>query len=274
MFCAKCGQTLPDDAMFCHKCGWKVPQAENEPEPQVNAAPAPKQKRQSLKCPKCGSEDVQFATSTSTSGISAGDACCGYMLLGPLGLLCGLAGAGKSTTSEFWVCHSCGAKFKADEARETQEKRLRDKATYEALLQDAPEDLEGRQREVEQGLADISKLYNEQNEQLKADYPKYKYTFIGMNVGGVAILIGLVLALLSFPSGRVFGIITALLGVILYFVSSNQEDTIFDSIASPELKRIKEKKKSLEEQKKKAAKQIEAKAKKEKIDRELDRDDP
>ena len=95
-----------------------------------------------------------------------------------------------------------------------------------------------------------------------------------MNVGGGAILIGLVLALLSFPSGRVFGIITALLGVILYFVSSSQEDKIFESIASPELKRIKEKKESLEKQKKKGTKQIEAKAKKEKIDQELDQDDP
>lgn len=207
MFCGKCGTELPKDAKFCHKCGWQMPQTEDKPEPQVNEAPTPKKKGRSLKCPKCGSEDIQFATSTSTNGVSAGDACCGYMLLGPLGLLCGLAGAGESTTSEFWVCHSCGAKFKADEARNAQSKRLRDKATYEALLQDAPEDLDERQRQIEQELAEVSMAYGERNKQLKADYPKYKFTFIGMNVGLGAIVVGIVLALLSFPSGRAFGII-------------------------------------------------------------------
>lgn len=65
-----------------------------------------------------------------------------------------------------------------------------------------------------------------------------------------------------------------MVGAALFAVSSSQEDKIFETIAPPDLKRIKESKESLEKQKKKGAKQIEAKAKKEQIDRELDQDDP
>lgn len=37
MFCAKCGQSLPDGSKFCYKCGWKVPPMEDEAEAQENA---------------------------------------------------------------------------------------------------------------------------------------------------------------------------------------------------------------------------------------------
>jgi len=69
-----------------------------------------------LVCPECGSEDLQIVTETSTSGrdFSAGNACCGYFLLGgPLGLLCGACGTGKQTKSDtFFICKGCGKKFK------------------------------------------------------------------------------------------------------------------------------------------------------------------
>ena len=67
-------------------------------------------------CPKCGKEDCEVVTETSSSGkdVSAGKACCGSVLLGPIGLLCGLCGKGKQTKSEtFFVCKNCGNKFKA-----------------------------------------------------------------------------------------------------------------------------------------------------------------
>lgn len=281
---------------------------EDEAEAQENVElQQPQQKGRLLRCPKCGSEDVQFATSTSTTGISASDACCGYMLLGPLGLLCGLCGAGESTTKEFWVCHNCGAKFKADEVRAAQKKRLRDKAAYEAplrdapkdiegqhreveretesmaddakaapkkrlhdkaLLQDASEDLEEQQRKVEQELSNISRLYDEKNKQLKTDYPQYRYICNCLYVGILGIIIGILLALVfaiaNLSSGITFGWVVALVGLVVVIVASHQEDKVFDTIASPELKSLKEEKISLESQKKTITTQIEAETKKEK----------
>jgi hypothetical protein len=40
--------------------------------------------------------------------------CCGYIILGPIGWLCGLCGMGEGHTSRkaFWICDRCGRKFK------------------------------------------------------------------------------------------------------------------------------------------------------------------
>lgn len=64
-----------------------------------------------MRCPKCGSENVNLIYNTSKRGFKGSDACCGYVLLGPLGLLCGALGSGKKDTSEFWLCNNCGSRF-------------------------------------------------------------------------------------------------------------------------------------------------------------------
>ena len=67
-------------------------------------------------CPRCGSYDVMPVSEVSTNGkdFSASDACCGYLLCGPLGLLCGATGKGKqTTTTTYWMCKGCGNKFQA-----------------------------------------------------------------------------------------------------------------------------------------------------------------
>ena len=67
-----------------------------------------------LHCPRCGSHDIMPVSEVSTKGkdFKAGDACCGYMLCGPLGLLCGATGKGKqTTTTTYWMCKGCGNKF-------------------------------------------------------------------------------------------------------------------------------------------------------------------
>lgn len=72
-------------------------------------------KTTNLHCPRCGSYDITPVSEVSTKGkdFNAGDACCGYMLCGPLGLLCGATGKGKQiTTTTYWVCKCCGNKFK------------------------------------------------------------------------------------------------------------------------------------------------------------------
>ena len=68
-----------------------------------------------MKCPKCGSISCVSMMESHTSGsdFSAGKGCCGFALLGPIGLLCGACGEGRTTTNEmYWVCQDCGKKFK------------------------------------------------------------------------------------------------------------------------------------------------------------------
>lgn len=86
-----------------------------------------------MKCPNCGGENCQFITSTNTNTnlFSAGDACCGTVLLGPIGMLCGLCGAGSETeTKEYWVCNTCGSKFTAEEVREHLKQVEEERKTY------------------------------------------------------------------------------------------------------------------------------------------------
>ena len=69
-----------------------------------------------MECPKCGNVYLQSTTETTTKGkdFSATQGCCGAILFGPIGLLCGMCGQGrqyKSTT--YWLCPNCGNKFKA-----------------------------------------------------------------------------------------------------------------------------------------------------------------
>lgn len=69
-----------------------------------------------IRCPRCGSYDVLPVSEVSTKGkdFNTGNACCGLMLCGPLGLLFGSTGKGKQTfTTTYWMCKSCGRKFKA-----------------------------------------------------------------------------------------------------------------------------------------------------------------
>lgn len=73
----------------------------------------------SLHCPNCKSEDIhpipESEVKVSGGGYSLGRGCLGRILLGPFGLLCGLCGRGVSsntTTRLFWLCKSCGNKFR------------------------------------------------------------------------------------------------------------------------------------------------------------------
>ena len=69
-----------------------------------------------LHCPRCGNYDIMPVSEVSTQGkdFNASDACCGYLLCGPLGLLCGATGKGKqTTTTTYWMCKGCGNKFQA-----------------------------------------------------------------------------------------------------------------------------------------------------------------
>ncbi len=109
MFCKKCGKEIFDNSDYCEECRNTV--QKNEPA-----------KRRKC-CPKCKSHNLQIVTNTEYSsqtkggGYSAGKGCCGYMLAGPLGLLCGACGSKSQTTvtsksTTVWTCLDCGNKFR------------------------------------------------------------------------------------------------------------------------------------------------------------------
>lgn len=56
-----------------------------------------------MRCPRCGSENISSIvnTNTHTKGFDGGDACCGYLLFGWPGILCGLCNTGDTTTTIF-----------------------------------------------------------------------------------------------------------------------------------------------------------------------------
>lgn len=68
----------------------------------------------SIQCPVCGGKHLQAVSETNTTGggYNAGNGCCGYILLGPLGILCGACGSQTKTTNRtFFICMDCGHKF-------------------------------------------------------------------------------------------------------------------------------------------------------------------
>lgn len=82
-------------------------------------------------CPKCKSNDIQCMVTNETNvtstggGYGAGKGCLGYLLFGPLGLLCGACGSKREVKTEnkqstIWACKSCGEKFRDIEEIEAQ----------------------------------------------------------------------------------------------------------------------------------------------------------
>ncbi|MBQ2938438.1 MAG: hypothetical protein IJE05_06155 [Clostridia bacterium] len=68
-----------------------------------------------MKCPKCGENNSQIINEVTTTGkdFSAGKGCCGAILMGPIGILCGACGEGKQThNNQYWVCNNCGNKWR------------------------------------------------------------------------------------------------------------------------------------------------------------------
>lgn len=69
-----------------------------------------------MRCPSCGSEQCHIIEEVEShqKGFGFFKGCCGYLILGPIGWLCGLCGMGKGHTSRraFWICNHCGKKFR------------------------------------------------------------------------------------------------------------------------------------------------------------------
>lgn len=109
MYCRHCGAEMGNET-YCPKCGAhaEVPVYDAE---VVNNGGA---SYSGVSCPHCGGHNCQPMQETNISGggYDPGSGCCGYILFGPLGLLCGLCGnESKTTHNNYWICKDCGCRF-------------------------------------------------------------------------------------------------------------------------------------------------------------------
>lgn len=132
MKCPYCDSDNRDDAVYCEKCEMPLKtltRKRTATRPNntrsSNIATKPNISQSSkieqppyVACPHCGaplSDCTPISKTTVTSsgggyGIFSG--CCGMVLLGPLGLLCGLRKQNITSSSQtWWVCRKCGKEF-------------------------------------------------------------------------------------------------------------------------------------------------------------------
>ncbi len=125
--CLKCGSIYPSDRNKCPSCNCEnnstnassLPAEPSEIEKASNArgyTPVFNNRPAAICCRKCGSDNIVPITEVATKGkdFKVGAACGGFLLFGPIGLLCGKLGKGKRITSTtYWICKDCGKKFRA-----------------------------------------------------------------------------------------------------------------------------------------------------------------
>lgn len=102
--CEGCGVMISEKAPKCPHCGAFVKSRSRFRDIFTTSY-------QTGRCPKCGSTNIQGIAQTDIKGFGAGKGCCGAILLGPFGFLCGLCGMGKGKTKAIRMCVNCGKTF-------------------------------------------------------------------------------------------------------------------------------------------------------------------
>lgn len=137
MKCPYCGYENSEGAAICDMCEMPLQQLTRKrqharPEiPQTPKADRPARVHPleeqfeipSVGCPNCGTPLCDCAPIVKTTVKSSGggyglfSGCCGTILLGPLGLLCGLRKQSITSKNQtWWVCRKCGKEFVEKEA--------------------------------------------------------------------------------------------------------------------------------------------------------------
>jgi len=106
--CIYCGRLNHDKLTYCQYCGESLNPTEYSDVHSNEFEENHKYENKNPHCPRCGSSRVFFVTKES-GDFAPSNACCGYILFGPLGLLCGLVSNKETVTMK--ECQDCGYQF-------------------------------------------------------------------------------------------------------------------------------------------------------------------
>lgn len=101
--CPECTREISDKAERCPHCGHPVIIKNTDIQSVVD---------EPITCPKCSSKDIALLK----EGFNAHDACCGAVLLGPLGLLCGASESNNLNRH----CLKCGHKWPIQQPKKSK----------------------------------------------------------------------------------------------------------------------------------------------------------
>ena len=130
--CPFCGRAIDDDARYCSGCCKEIDEHDEITHNPITEAMLhydempvviTKRKNGIVRCPRCGERNLHPLNETTTSvqtsggGYSSSKGCLGWLLFGPVGLLCGGLGQKQRTSVNtanklYWVCNECGFKFR------------------------------------------------------------------------------------------------------------------------------------------------------------------
>lgn len=178
-------------------------------------------------CPNCKSENTQFVTKTTSNGPSFSKGCCGWLIFGPIGILCSLCGTG-SETQEYWICNSCGKKFYAGD----YESKLKSKNDKVAKLK---QDIESLEEDLQNKPENLSQLIDEAKAEYdiaKEAYDTFNKEFINSSsvlkftdtidtivaiVSFIIVIFGIFVGITSLGDGGfTIAIISVVIGIALY----------------------------------------------------------
>lgn len=106
--CNHCGAIIANNSKFCMSCGNAVGTMQSSTmygtQQNEYVSPNYQQMAYGIACPQCGSNKLQAISDVQGKGVSFWKLClCGEL---------GLCGSGKTKTTHYWVCQTCGNKFK------------------------------------------------------------------------------------------------------------------------------------------------------------------
>ena len=101
IICKNCKAPIDENATFCPYCGISTGKKKEEIVHEVKTEEISNQRsfNDDVFCPKCGSKNIHFVNKTQGGrDFSVSNACCGTILFGPIGLLCGMGKKQKAET--------------------------------------------------------------------------------------------------------------------------------------------------------------------------------